>query len=59
MFSLGEGRQTGDLVAVYHCLMGGYREDAARLFLDIHKLEHGKILLDMRGKKFTIMIVNC
>lgn len=53
MFCLEKGRQRGDLVVVYHCLMGGYREDGARVFLQMHrhKLEHGKIQLDMRGKK--------
>jgi len=59
LFSLEKGRQREDLVAVYHCLMECYREDGASLFLEMHrhKLEHGKIQLDMNGKDFTMMVV--
>ena len=51
LFSLKNTRLRGDLIAVYSNLMGGYREDGARLFLKVHrdrardnrhKLEHGE-----------------
>lgn len=51
LFSLKNTRLRGDIIAVYSNLMGGYREQGARLFLKVHrdrardnkhKLEHGK-----------------
>lgn len=50
LFSLKKARKKGDFVAVYHCLMGGYRQDGTRLFLEMHrhKLEHEKT----QGEKF-------
>lgn len=51
LFSLQQRRQRGDVVAVYNYLIRGYRENGAKLFLEVHsgktrykehKLEHEK-----------------
>jgi len=56
-FNLKKQKFSGDLVAVYNYMVGGFREDKARLFSKVHnsrtsgnkpKLEHGKFPLDIR-----------
>lgn len=55
----GEGEAKGGFCCCLPLPNGGYSEDGARLFLEMHrhKLEHGKIQLGMRGKNFTTMVV--
>lgn len=62
----GEEESQEDLFDVYKCLMGGCREDGARLFLVVppdstrgneHKLKHEKANLNMRKTLFCVGVI--
>lgn len=65
LFRLKKRKQRRDLIAACSYLMGGYKEDRARFFLNIHSLrtrdsgykqQYGKIQLEVR-KFFCAMKV--